>query len=112
MTDKKSKLPKTPTADELSEAAGKVADAVKDALVKSDGSMTTGAKVGAAVGSAAIAAAMIYAGRHQMKKHDDFSAAKPGPLPKYENEPDYEDDWDDDDEMASDYYGGYDEEEE
>lgn len=111
MTDKKSKVPKAPNADEISEAAGKVADAFKDALVKPDGGMTTGAKVGAAIGSAAVAAALIYAGRHQVKKHDDFSAAKPGPLPKYENEPDY-DDYEDDDDMTSDYYGGYDEEEE
>lgn len=56
------------------------------------GKWSTGAKVGAAIGSAAIAAALIYAGRHQMKKHDDFKAAKDKPLPKYENEPDYDDD--------------------
>lgn len=53
---------------------------------------STGTKLGAAVGSAAVAAALIYAGRHQMKKHDDFSAAKNKPMPKYENEPDLDDD--------------------
>ena len=49
---------------------------------------STGAKVGAAIGSAAVAAALIYAGRHQMKKHDEFKAAKNPP--KYENEPEDE----------------------
>ncbi|CAO1654689.1 hypothetical protein [Parasphingorhabdus sp. NYA22] len=61
------------------------------------GKWSTGAKVGAAIGSAAIAAALMYAGRHQMNKHDDFKPAKGKPLPKYENEPDYDDDGDDDD---------------
>ena len=61
------------------------------------GKWSTGAKVGAAVGSAAVAAALIYAGRHQMKKHDDFKLAKDQPLPKYENEPDYDDDGDEND---------------
>tara|TARA_R110002033_G_scaffold59536_6_gene109433 strand:+ start:57 stop:341 length:285 start_codon:yes stop_codon:yes gene_type:complete len=56
------------------------------------GKWSTGAKVGAAIGSAAVAAALLYAGRHQMKKHDDFKRAKGQPLPKYENEPDYDDD--------------------
>ena len=37
------------------------------------------------------AAALMYAGRHQMKKHDDFKPVKDKPLPKYENEPDYDD---------------------
>lgn len=60
------------------------------------GKWSTGAKVGAAIGSAAIAAALIYAGRHQMKKHDDFKPAKGKPQPKYENEPDYYGDSDDD----------------
>jgi hypothetical protein len=60
------------------------------------GKWSTGAKVGAAVGSAAVAAALIFAGRHQMKKHDDFKPVKGKPLPKYENEPDYYDDGDDD----------------
>ncbi|MEH6714320.1 hypothetical protein [Parasphingorhabdus flavimaris] len=55
------------------------------------GKWSTGAKVGAAIGSAAIAAALMYAGRHQMKKHDDFKPVKDKPLPKYENEPDYDD---------------------
>lgn len=55
------------------------------------GSWSTGAKVGAAIGSAAVAAALLYAGRHQMKKHDDFKPVKDKPLPKYENEPDYDD---------------------
>jgi len=62
------------------------------------GQWSAGAKVGAAIGSAAVAAALLYAGRHQMKKHDDFKPAKDKPLPKYENEPDYDyDDGDDDD---------------
>ncbi len=71
---------------------------VKDeaATDSESGKWSTGAKVGAAIGSAAIAAALIYAGRHQMKKHDDFKAAKDKPLPKYENEPDYDDDGEDD----------------
>tara|TARA_R110000824_G_scaffold69080_2_gene177979 strand:- start:487 stop:777 length:291 start_codon:yes stop_codon:yes gene_type:complete len=61
------------------------------------GSWSTGAKVGAAIGSAAVAAALLYAGRHQIRKHDDFKPAKDKPLPKYENEPDYDyDDGDDD----------------
>jgi len=60
------------------------------------GKWSTGAKVGAAIGSAAVAAALMYAGRHQMKKHDDFKPVKGKPLPKYENEPDYYDDGDDD----------------
>jgi hypothetical protein len=64
---------------------------------KPSGTWSTGAKVGAAIGSAAVAAALLYAGRHQMKKHDDFKAVKDKPLPKYENEPDYDDDGDDDD---------------
>lgn len=62
------------------------------------GKWTTGAKVGAAIGSAAVAAALMYAGRHQMKKHDDFTPVRDKPLPKYENEPDY----DDDDDFADD----------
>ena len=49
------------------------------------GKWSTRAKVGAAIGSAAVAAALIYAGRHQMKKHDEFKATKNPP--KYENEP-------------------------
>tara|TARA_R110000824_G_scaffold27784_3_gene93978 strand:+ start:101 stop:394 length:294 start_codon:yes stop_codon:yes gene_type:complete len=61
------------------------------------GKWSTGAKVGAAIGSAAVAAALMYAGRHQMKKHDDFKPIKDKPLPKYENEPDYYDDDDGDD---------------
>ncbi len=65
------------------------------------GKWSNRAKVGAAVGSAAIAAALIYAGRHQMKKHDDFRPAKDKPLPKYENEPDYDAGGDDDDLDAS-----------
>ena len=55
------------------------------------GKWSTGAKVGAAIGSAAVAAALLYAGRHQMKKHDVFKPAKEKPLLKYENEPDYDD---------------------
>ncbi|MEW4468197.1 hypothetical protein AB1K62_10230 [Parasphingorhabdus sp. JC815] len=48
---------------------------------------TTGAKVGAAVGSAAIAAALIYAGRHKMRKLDEFKTPKPKAGIRYENEP-------------------------
>lgn len=96
MTDKE-KIAKT--AKQIGKQAGAVAetvkDAVRDAMKDNKGDWSSGAKIGAAVGSAAIAAALIYAGRHQMKKHDDFSAAKPGPLPKYENEPDYDDQFDD-----------------
>ncbi|VWX59136.1 hypothetical protein [Sphingorhabdus sp. 109] len=65
-----------------------------DSAGKDAGKWSTGVKVGAAIGSAAIAAALIYAGRHQMRKHDDFKAAKGKPLPKYENEPDYDEDGD------------------
>ncbi len=64
---------------------------------KQSATWSTGAKFGAAIGSAAVAAALIYAGRHQMKKHDDFKAAKDKPLPKYENEPDYDEDEGEDD---------------
>lgn len=48
---------------------------------------STGVKVGAAVGSAALAAALIYAGRHKMRKLDEFDSAKPKPGTRYENEP-------------------------
>tara|TARA_R110000772_G_scaffold169116_5_gene280854 strand:- start:874 stop:1110 length:237 start_codon:yes stop_codon:yes gene_type:complete len=48
---------------------------------------SSGAKVGAAVGSAALAAALIYAGRHKMRTLDEFNAAKPKPGTRYENEP-------------------------
>lgn len=48
---------------------------------------TTGAKVGAAVGSAAIAAALMYAGRHKVRKLDEFKAPKPKSGTRYENEP-------------------------
>ncbi|GAB5480495.1 MAG: hypothetical protein Pars92KO_02520 [Parasphingorhabdus sp.] len=51
------------------------------------GKWSTGAKVGAAVGSAAVAAALIYAGRHKMRKLDEFKAGKPKPGTRYENEP-------------------------
>lgn len=70
----------------------------KGAAPKADesGKWSTGVKVGAAIGSAAVAAALLYAGRHQMKKYDDFRRAKDKPLPKYENEPDYDDDDSDD----------------
>lgn len=53
----------------------------------SKGKWSTGAKVGAAVGSAAVAAALIYAGRHKMRKLDEFSTDKPIPGTRYENEP-------------------------
>lgn len=69
--------------------------------VNQSGKWSNRAKVGAAIGSAAVAAALMYAGRHQMKKHDDFKPIKDKPLPKYENEPDYDDDdGDDDDDLV------------
>jgi len=44
---------------------------------KTDGKKwSTGAKAGAAIGSAAVAAAMLYAGRHYMKKHDEKKTVK------------------------------------
>lgn len=48
---------------------------------------STGAKVGAAVGSAAIAAALIYAGRHKIRKLDEFKTPKLKAGIHYENEP-------------------------
>lgn len=48
---------------------------------------STGAKVGAAVGSAAVAAALIYAGRHKMRKLDEFKGPGLKPGARYENEP-------------------------
>jgi hypothetical protein len=66
------------------------------------GKWSTGAKVGAAIGSAAVAAALMYAGRHQMKKHDDFKPISDKPLPKYENEPDYDDGDDDGEDFIND----------
>ncbi len=51
------------------------------------GKWSTGAKVGAAVGSAAVAAALIYAGRHKMRKLDEFKAPGLKPGTRYENEP-------------------------
>ena len=65
------------------------------------GKWSTGAKVGAAVGSAAVAAALIYAGRHKMKKLDDFESSKPKAGVRYENEPDLEDE----DDLTADYDG-------
>ncbi len=41
----------------------------------------------AAVGSAAIAAALIFAGRHQMRKMDDFRSSGPRKGQRYESEP-------------------------
>ncbi len=80
------------------------AEASKD---KKTGKWTTGAKVGAAVGSAAIAAALIYAGRHQMKRNEDKSA-KPKAGMRYENEPEL----DDEDDLSADYDGYINDEEE
>ncbi len=53
------------------------------------GKWKTSTKVGAAIGSAAVAAALIYAGRHKMRQMDDFKSAKSDI--KYENEPEDED---------------------
>lgn len=61
-------------------------DPKKNGDAKND-KWTTGAKVGAAVGSAAIAAALIYAGRHKVRKLDEFKAPKPRSGTRYENEP-------------------------
>lgn len=61
--------------------------ASKDGDDEKSGKWSTSAKVGAAVGSAAVAAALIYAGRHQMRRMDEFKAAKPKPGTRYENEP-------------------------
>ncbi len=58
-----------------------------DGSEEKKGKWSTGAKVGAAVGSAAVAAALIYAGRHKMRKLDEFNADKPKPGTRYENEP-------------------------
>jgi len=55
---------------------------------------STGAKVGAAVGSAAVAAALIYAGRHKMRKTDDLKSPKPKAGQRYENEPEDDEDGD------------------
>lgn len=65
-------------------------DAEEEGAEKKSGKWTTGAKVGAAVGSAAVAAALMYAGRHKMRKLDEFKSAKP--KTRYENEPEDEDD--------------------
>ncbi len=70
-------------------------DTKKDADGENDkekGKWSTGAKVGAAVGSAAIAAALIFAGRHQMKKHDNPKKGRAKGNVRYENEPDQDDD--------------------
>ena len=86
------------TDDNGTKKAADEASAKKpDTAPKESAKWSTGAKFGAAIGSAAVAAALIYAGRHQMKKHDDFKPAKDKPLPKYENEPDYDEDEDETD---------------
>lgn len=59
----------------------------KPAKDEKAGKWSTGAKVGAAVGSAAVAAALIYAGRHKMRKLDEFKTPDPKPGTRYENEP-------------------------
>lgn len=64
-------------------------DAKEDGTDKKSGKWSTGAKVGAAVGSAAVAAALLYAGRHKMRKIDQQKSADP--KTRYENEPDDED---------------------
>ena len=81
-------------------------DSMKPAKDEPAGKWSTSAKVGAAVGSAAVAAALIYAGRHKMKKVDDFKGAEPKPGMRYENEPDL----DEDDDLTAAYYGNDDEE--
>lgn len=93
--------------DKARSAATDATDAVRGAVKDGKGDWSTGAKVGAAVGSAAIAAALIYAGRHQMKKHDDLKAARTNPATRFENEPDLDED---DDDLAEDRYGGDEEE--
>jgi len=54
------------------------------------GKWKTSTKVGAAIGSAAVAAALIYAGRHKMRQMDDFKTTKSDI--KYENEPEEDED--------------------
>lgn len=93
--------------DKAKSAASDATEAVRGAVKDEKGDWSTGAKVGAAVGSAAIAAALIYAGRHQMKKHDDFKAAKINPATRFENEPVFDEDEDD---LADDNYGSDEEE--
>jgi hypothetical protein len=101
MTDK-DKI--TKTAKELGEKAktkaSEASDAVRGAVKDENGQWSTGAKVGAAIGSAAVAAALIYAGRHRMKKAEDLDAAKSKADIRYENEPDL-----DDDDLTADYDG-------
>ncbi|VAW03468.1 hypothetical protein MNBD_ALPHA04-210 [hydrothermal vent metagenome] len=94
MSDEKKATDQKKTTDEAS----------KD---KKSGKWTTGAKVGAAVGSAAIAAALIYAGRHQMKKNEE-KGAKPKAGMRYENEPELDDEGD----LAAEYDGYVNDEEE
>jgi hypothetical protein len=64
----------------------------KAAKAAGSGDWSTAARIGAAVGSAAIAAALIYAGRHKVKTLDDFAAAKPKKGQRYEFEPEDDDD--------------------
>lgn len=63
-------------------------DAKEEGADKKSGKWSTGAKVGAAVGSAAIAAALMYAGRHKMRKIDEQKSADA--KTRYENEPEDE----------------------
>jgi len=60
-------------------------DAKEDGEDKKSGKWSTSAKVGAAVGSAAVAAALMYAGRHKMRKIDQQKSGSPNT--RYENEP-------------------------
>ncbi|MEP3452228.1 MAG: hypothetical protein ABJN65_02580 [Parasphingorhabdus sp.] len=60
-------------------------DAKEDGEDKKSGKWSTGAKVGAAVGSAAVAAALMYAGRHKMRKIDEQKTGSS--KTRYENEP-------------------------
>lgn len=86
-------------SDDTKKTTDKSGEKTKD---RKSGKWSTGAKVGAAVGSAAVAAALIYAGRHQVKKHDDFGVAKRKPRLRYENEPILDEE---DDDLTSEYDG-------
>lgn len=80
---------KQPETDSPEKEASKKASKIKPEQKgeEKNGKWTTGAKVGAAVGSAAVAAALLYAGRHKIRKLDEFKTPKPKAGTRYENEP-------------------------
>ena len=93
MADDKKKPGALAPENKISEKKSSARKAEKAGDDKND-KWTTGAKVGAAVGSAAIAAALMYAGRHKIRKMDEFKSPKPKAGTRYENEP-VDDDADD-----------------